>query len=56
MQPLQQIAWHLPENLDFQDLQLSLADKFDYKRETEIKRSAAGMIPLTGGFSDQILY
>ncbi len=38
MQPLQQIAWHLPENLDFRDLQLSLADRFDYKRATENKQ------------------
>ncbi len=38
MQPLQQVAWHLPENFDFQDLQLSLAEKFDYKRETKHKK------------------
>ena len=38
MQPLQQIAWHLPENFDFQDLQLSLADRFDYKRTTENRK------------------
>ncbi len=38
MQPLHHIAWHLPENLDFQNLQLSLADRFAFKRETENKK------------------
>ncbi len=38
MQPLHHIAWHLPDALDFQDLRLSLADRFAYKHETDRKR------------------
>ena len=38
MQPLQHIAWHLPDTLDFRNLGLSLADRFAYKRETDNKK------------------
>ncbi len=38
MQPLQLLAWHLPEDLDPQGLQHALADSFNFKSDT-VKKS-----------------
>ncbi|HHD64112.1 MAG TPA: hypothetical protein ENK96_07105 [Desulfobulbaceae bacterium] len=51
MQPLQQLAWTLPENLVLSDLQVSLANTFDLKSGPVMNNSgkaAFGVVRLRG--------